>query len=136
MKFLPKLVLAATAIFALVVITACNRNSSPQLADNNRDQTVAAVDQKMDQAKTTMQQQADKVGTVVNDTAITAKVKTAIIDEPGLKSMQINVNTENGIVTLTGTIDTPQKMDRALQIAQAVEGVKSVNNQLYVKTPS
>ncbi|MFC3111022.1 BON domain-containing protein [Undibacterium arcticum] len=82
----------------------------------------------------TTDQGGAKGGSAVSDAAITAKVKTAIIAEPGLKSMQINVKTADGVVTLSGAIDSQQSIDRAKQVAQSVSGVKSVDNQLTVKS--
>jgi len=76
---------------------------------------------------------AANTGQAISDTAITAKVQAAIVAKPGLKIMQIDVNTTHGVVTLTGTVDSQQNSDRAAAIAGNVEGVKSVNNQLTVK---
>jgi len=73
------------------------------------------------------------VGTV-DDAAITTRIKAAIILDPSLKSLDIKVNTAGGIVTLSGTADTPDKSERAAQIASSVDGVKYVNNQLNVRS--
>jgi hyperosmotically inducible protein len=73
---------------------------------------------------------------VVGDSTITAKVKSAIIAEPDLSALDIKVNTDNGVVTLTGSVDNSQKVQKAAQVAQAIDGVKSVNNQLSVKSAS
>ena len=69
----------------------------------------------------------------IDDATITTKVKAAVLAEPGLKSLQINVDTRDGNVTLNGTVETPALKERAMQVAQAVEGVKSVSDQLVVK---
>lgn len=73
---------------------------------------------------------------MVDDSALTAKVKAAIVAEPELSALDIKVDTANGVVTLTGTIDTPQKLDRATQVVQAVDGVKTVDNKLSLKGAS
>lgn len=73
---------------------------------------------------------------MADDSALTAKVKAAIVAEPELSVLDIKVDTANGVVTLSGTIDTPQKLDRATQVVQAVDGVKTVNNQLSLKGAS
>ncbi len=70
---------------------------------------------------------------LAGDAALTAKVKAALMREPGLRSLAIDVDTTNGIVTLNGTVDSAANLDRALQVAIAVEGVKIVNNNLSVK---
>jgi len=77
---------------------------------------------------------AHKAGDKVDDAAITTKVKTALMAEPGLRSLEINVDTRDNIVTLNGTVDSQEKKQRAMQIAQGVEGVKSVSDNLVVKS--
>jgi osmotically-inducible protein OsmY len=71
---------------------------------------------------------------VVDDAAITTKVKSAVFAEPGLKTLQINVDTKNAVVTLSGTVDTPALKERAMQITQSVEGVRSVVDNLSIKS--
>ena len=56
-----------------------------------------------------------------------------MLSEPGLKVLQINVETNNGVVTLTGTADSADSREKAKVIAGAVAGVKSVDNRLVVK---
>jgi len=97
-----------------------------------------AVGQKMDRTAdkvaSSTERAATKTGAAVEDTTITTKVKSAVLAEPGLKTLQIGVDTKDGIVTLSGTVDTPVLKDRAMQIAQQVDGVKSVVDNLSVKT--
>jgi hyperosmotically inducible protein len=76
---------------------------------------------------------ADKIGGVADDAAITAKVKAAILAEPGLKSLKINVDTKDATVTLSGNVDSDNLRDRAKQIAMSTEGVKNVVDNLTVK---
>ena len=75
-----------------------------------------------------------KAGDKLDDAAITTKVKTALMAEPGLRSLEINVDTRDNVVTLNGTVDSQEKKQRAMQIAQGVEGVKSVSDNLVVKS--
>ncbi len=70
---------------------------------------------------------------VAADSLITAKVKTAIFQEPTLKSAEINVETFKGVVQLSGFVDTPQMAERAGTVAKQVNGVDSVKNDLIVK---
>jgi osmotically-inducible protein OsmY len=72
----------------------------------------------------------------IDDSMITTKVKAAIVAEPALSAMDIKVKTSDGVVTLSGTIDTPDKAERAKQLAQTVDGVKTINNELIVKSSS
>ena len=115
----------AAAILATSLAAGCDRNK----ADNSAER----AGEKIDQAAADMKQKAAQAGDNVEDATITAKVKTALVGEPGLKALQINVDTANGVVTLTGAVDTPQSLERATQVAQAVDGVKSVDNRLNVK---
>jgi hyperosmotically inducible periplasmic protein len=76
----------------------------------------------------------DKVATAVDDSALTAKVKAALLAEPGLKSLQIGVETKNGAVILSGSVDSATSRDRAKDVASGVAGVSTVVDQLTVKT--
>lgn len=71
---------------------------------------------------------------VVSDSAITTKVKTALMTEKDVNSMDISVNTFNGIVQLSGFVTSQWQVDRAIQVAAGVEGVRSVKNDLAYKT--
>jgi osmotically-inducible protein OsmY len=75
----------------------------------------------------------ESTGEYVDDTVITAKVKTAIFDEPTLKSAEINVETFKGIVQLSGFVGNPASGATATRVAQGVKGVKSVKNDIRVK---
>lgn len=69
----------------------------------------------------------------VDDAAITAQVSAGLAKDPDLSALKINVDTKSGVVTLSGPAPTAQAKDRAAEIAKAVKGVSSVNNQLAVK---
>ncbi|MDY0292424.1 MAG: BON domain-containing protein [Desulfuromonadaceae bacterium] len=69
----------------------------------------------------------------IEDTVITAKVQAAILAEPELSDQQINVKTVDGVVQLTGYIDYTVYGKNAKEIAQAVDGVVSVENNLIVR---
>lgn len=73
---------------------------------------------------------SNQMSGAVDDAAITAKVKTAIMGEPGLKATNIGVDTKDGTVTLTGMVPTAPLKDRAKEIASSVAGVKSVQDNL------
>lgn len=76
---------------------------------------------------------AESTGQYVDNSAVTAKVKAAILEDPDLKVMQIHVNTFKDTVQLSGFVDTPQMAARAASVARQVEGVKAVQNDLIVK---
>ena len=70
----------------------------------------------------------------MDDTAITAKVKAAVFAEPGLKTLQISVDTIKGVVTLSGSVDSKSNSDSAEELAGAVAGVRDVENELVIKS--
>jgi len=72
-------------------------------------------------------------GQYVDDSAITTKVKAAILNEPSLKVFQINVETFKGEVQLSGFVDSAQSVKRAGEVARGVKDVQSVKNSLIVK---
>ncbi|HEY0197396.1 MAG TPA: BON domain-containing protein [Rhodanobacter sp.] len=75
----------------------------------------------------------DGTGRYVDDVAITTKVKAAVLNAPGLKSSEINVETFKGKVQLSGFVSSQADIDRAVQLARGVEGVVSVSNDMRVK---
>jgi len=72
-------------------------------------------------------------GQYVDDTVITTKVKAAILEEPGLKSSEINVETFKGVVQLSGFVSSSADISTATKVAHAVAGVTSVKNDMHVK---
>ncbi|MBT9613587.1 MAG: BON domain-containing protein [Burkholderiales bacterium] len=72
-------------------------------------------------------------GEYIDDTVITAKVKASILNEPTLKVTEINVETFKGVVQLSGFVNSQTDMNKAVDVARGVPGVKSVKNDLRVK---
>jgi c(7)-type cytochrome triheme protein len=84
-------------------------------------------------AKTGANAKAESTGEYVDDTVITAKVKAAVLDEPSLKSAEINVETFKGVVQLTGFVGSAADIKKAEAVAKGVNGVKSVKNDMILK---
>lgn len=74
------------------------------------------------------------VGTGINDSVITTKVKSALLKDTGLESLDIKVETRKGEVQLSGFVHNQSQIDRALVIARQVEGVKQVHNKMDIET--
>lgn len=72
-------------------------------------------------------------GEYIDDSIITAKVKTAIFNEPTLKSAEINVETFKGVVQLSGFVNSQADINKAVEIARGVKGVTSVKNAMRLK---
>jgi len=72
-------------------------------------------------------------GEYVDDSVVTMKVKAQLFDEPNLRSGQINVETFKGVVQLSGFVNARSDMDKAIEVARGVPGVKSVKNDMRLK---
>jgi hypothetical protein len=81
------------------------------------------------------QSEPQSPGAYMDDSWVTTQVKTAILNEPSLKVLQINVETYKGVVQLSGFVDSPASQAKAIEIARAVEGVTSVKNDMRLRWP-
>jgi len=77
--------------------------------------------------------QQEGTGEYFDDSVITTKVKAAIFNEPSLKVAEINVETFRGTVQLSGFVRSRDDMDKAVEVARGVGGVKSVKNDMRLK---
>ena len=68
-----------------------------------------------------------------DDAMVTTRVKKAIFDEPALKVTDVSVTTENGVVSLSGSVKTRSERAKAADVARRVEGVKLVKNELKIQ---
>lgn len=75
----------------------------------------------------------EATGEYLDDSVITTKVKAAVLNEPSLKSAEINVETFKGVVQLSGFVRSQADIDTAVEVARHVSGVKSVKNAMRVK---
>ncbi len=76
---------------------------------------------------------SEGTGGYIDDTVITTKVKAAVLDDPSLKSAEINVETFKGVVQLSGFVRSQADINEAVKVARSVEGVKSVTNSMKLK---
>jgi hyperosmotically inducible protein len=74
----------------------------------------------------------ESTGNYVDDAAITTKVKTALLDDSGLKSFNISVTTDKDVVHLSGNVNSDLTRMHATQVAAGVSGVRAVVNNLVV----
>jgi len=125
------LYIALASAFALG-LAACDRNTSAEKVGRDIDRAADKAEKKIDQAKEATSQKLSEAGKSVEDAALTAKVKSALIAEPGLKALAIDVDTSGGVITLNGTANSDESRDKAVQVAQNVQGVKLVRNNLVV----
>ena len=76
-----------------------------------------------------------KAGDVAIDSATTVKIKSALLADPEIKSLRIDVDTKDGAVTLSGSVPSAANAERAATVAKGVDGVRSVASRLTVKAP-
>lgn len=143
MKSQPTLKLTTLAALASAAfLVACS--DSQQTAGQKLDQTVATAQEKgaelkseAKQATAELKDQAASMAAsatqTVGDAAITTEVNASLAKDAALSVMEIDVDTVQGRVTLSGTAPDAAAMQRATQLAQAVDGVKAVDNRLVVK---
>lgn len=88
-----------------------------------------------EQEYTEYKSQSEKktVKRVVKDSVITSKVKGSLLKDEGLKSLKVSVKTNQGVVLLSGFVETEDQIQQAGKIAADIEGVKSVENSLLLK---
>jgi hypothetical protein len=149
---------AVVAALAVLCLAGCDRDTA-----NSADRNGATVGQKLDSAIDRTQQKLAEVGQktedrldavgqkiaaasdvkvdvrsgdtgrAINDTAITASVKTDLLKDPDLSVLQIDVDTKDGVVTLNGLAANDAARTRAEKMASAVKGVREVRNFLVIK---
>lgn len=129
MKLRNRAALAAVASALALGLAACGDKPA---GDQQFGKNLERGKERMDQAGSAIREKAAEAGKAVDDASLTAKVKSALIAEPNLKSMTINVDSMAGVVTLKGTTDSQENRQKAAQIASTVEGVRDVKNELVV----
>ncbi len=129
--------LIVASLLLAIGLAACDKPGPAETAGKQIDQTADAAGQKLgevaDKVGEKMGEQSQKASVAIDDATITAKVKAAIFAEPGLKTLQISVDTVKGVVSLSGSVDSQQNSDMAKGLAAAVAGVKEVDNRLVLK---
>jgi hyperosmotically inducible protein len=81
----------------------------------------------------TVKTDARSAGDTVDDSAITAKVKAALAGDNRVRAHQVNVETREGVVQLTGFVDSSEAKQTAEELARSIDDVKSVDNEIDVK---
>ena len=113
-------------------LAGCNQEGTAEKAGKKIDQAAESAGKKVEKAGEAVVEKVEKTGEYMEDSAITAKIKAEILSDPLLKVSQINVSTTNGVVKLSGKVDSQQSIDRAMEIARSVKDVKSVENGLVI----
>lgn len=144
MQFEPIRALTTTvAVATVLVLSACNRAPDERTAGQKIDSAMAKAGQKTDQAtaeikkdvdaaRTTTGQAVDSAGSKVKDAVITTGINAELTRDTTLSALKIDVDTSAGRVSLHGTAPTTAARERATLLAQKVDGVVSVDNQLQI----
>src|SRR3989338_3252294 len=101
-----------------------------RLADNTDGVRKVVNDLKVSGTPSTaakVQDSADKAGAAITDAWITSKVKSSYLVSRNLDGLDISVDTKDGLVTLSGMVNTPAEKDLAIEMANNIRGVRSVN---------
>ncbi len=112
-----------------VVLGATLASGSAMAANTTTDKAQNAADNAGQKIDSSM----NKVGNFMDDSAITAKVKAALVDHEDIKSTDISVKTEKKMVTLSGFVESQAQAEQAVTVAKGVEGVASVSDKLHVR---
>jgi len=129
------LAIAATA----VALGGCNQAQEDRAAEQTasairqgnqalREITTKARDG-AEKAAVAAREAAQAAGPLIGDAALTAKVKAALLADKDVRGARIDVDTQDGVVTLSGKV-ADAEADRAVEISRAVEGVKLVESRL------
>lgn len=139
-----RLTALAAAVFAALALAACDQSPSSRTTASvtpprtTEPSSTAPQNTTTPAPSTAMDSQSrpatDKIASATDDAAVTTKVKAALLAEPGLRSMEIHVDTKDGVVTLTGTPDSSAVRDKAVVVARNVTGVKDVVDQMASKS--
>lgn len=111
-------------------------NAAENVGDKTRQtasSAAAKTDAALDRAADKTRDAGRTTAVAASDTAITTKVKANIFKEPDLKSMAIHVETEKGVVMLSGFVESKAEAEKAVKVAKEVEGVTSVKSAIKVK---
>lgn len=90
------------------------------------------ADAKTDEAQRKAGDATDRAGDATANAALTTKVKSKFLADDDISGLKIDVDSNNGVVTLTGTVPTAAEKTRALRVAKETEGVKSVIDRIKV----
>jgi hyperosmotically inducible periplasmic protein len=146
-----KALITASSVAMLLALGACGRTDDQTTAGQKMDSAVSAGRQAGAEVKQDAKNATASAGAAVSnaaqdtkamgatagekidDASITAKVNASLATDKDLSAIKIDVDTQNGVVTLSGPAPSATARERASEIARGVKGVSSVNNQLTGK---
>jgi len=138
----PRLTLIGTLVLT-AALAACSKHEDDRTAGQKLDNAIAEAKQAgndakadagraMDKAEDKVKDAAAATSEAVSDATIVTKINASLLADDKLKATKIDVKAQDGHVTLTGTAPDAGSQQRATTLAAAVNGVRSVDNQLTV----
>jgi hyperosmotically inducible protein len=138
-----KTLLTVSSLAMLLALGACGRNDDATVGQK-MDSAVSKTEQAGSQVKqdskdatasaaNATREMGASAGGKVDDATITTKVNSQLATDKDLSAIRIDVDTKDGVVTLSGPAPSATARERASELARSVTGVTSVNNQLTVK---
>lgn len=119
-------------LIALVALTlGCNSQNTNEAANNASRKVSDAANTVVNKSREIAQNVNTSAGPALNDAAITTRIKAKLLSD---SITGTTVDTTNGVVTLTGAVANEEQKTKAGRLAQETEGVKSVKNELVIKT--
>ncbi|XZG70835.1 BON domain-containing protein [Chitinibacteraceae bacterium HSL-7] len=125
-----RIALPVTVLLLGLATAACTPHDAEQSSLNS---TSTAPADTVEQAKQDASQTMDAVGEIAADAALTAKVKGALAAEDTLSALAIDVDSNSGVVTLSGEVDSAEQKQVAVLQTASVEGVVTVEDRLTVR---
>ena len=133
MKNVSSIAAIALASSLALLATGCDRTPDEPTPGERMDNAATDSRNAVRDMGDTMERKADQAGQAIDDASITATIKGKYLVDDTLKGLDISVDTEQGVVMLTGPVQSDTARELATQIAQGVEGVVRVDNQLTVQ---
>ncbi|MDV6327195.1 BON domain-containing protein [Idiomarina sp. PL1-037] len=128
-----KMALPASLIaISMLTLSGCS-DAETEKAESKAEKAMQETEDKAQEAKSYTEEKAEDAGEYVDDAVITTKVKAVIFEDDNLNSMDINVETNNGIVQLSGFVENDADIDTAENLAATVKGVKDIENDIQVR---
>ena len=134
MRLSQRVMVVGFSLGVVMTFAGCDQQGPAEKAGRQTDEAAQQANEKAKEAEEAVGEKVEKAGALLDDAGITAKIKADILSDPLLKVLEINVTTTNGIVTLSGVVDSKQSIDRAVEIARRIKEVQSVDNTLVVKS--
>jgi hyperosmotically inducible protein len=120
----------------LLALSACSDNNSAEKVGQKIDKATESAKEKLAESSDAIRNEAKTAKGNFNDVALASRVKAEIRKDSALKTSDITVDSEDGVVVLSGVVEKPEDAIRAVQIARAVGDVRSVESKLSVRSSS